>query len=164
MTRKNGMGRISYRGIMALGIGLLFLWFSLRPEHFEEAPPVFVRIIMLAAGVGLGFGGIISMHFFWKRGNLVRSGMPVVADICVLQDNDTDRGTETVHVRVNGHCQALGVDRSGVVHKYVDGVVRRGDVWLDDKGTVHAIAVLGEHFKPLIGGREIPADRFGTKV
>jgi len=163
MTYGEGIGRLVNRGLFALGIGLIFMWFSLKPEHFEEAPPFFIRVIMFAAGAGLAYGGVVSMCFYWKRGNLLRSNTPVAAEICVLEDDDSDRGTETVHVRVNGCCQALGVDRSGVVHKYVDGVVRWGDVWLDDKGTVYAIAISGEHLKPLIGGRQIPTDRFGAK-
>jgi hypothetical protein len=163
MTHGTGIGRIVNRGLLALGIGLMFMWFSLRPEHFEEAPPVFIRIIMFAAGAALTYAGVLSMRFSWKRGNLLRSDTPVAAEICVLADDDPDRGTETVHVRVNGRCQALGVDRSGAVHKYVDGIVRWGDVWLDDEGLVHAIAISDEHFKPLIGGRDIPADRFGAK-
>lgn len=163
MLRNKGMGRVSYRGMLAFGIGLIFLWFSLMPEHFDEAPPFFIRVIMFVTGAGLALGGILSMRYVWKRGNLVRSNTPVPAEICVLEDDDSDRGIETVHVRINGRCQALGVDRSGVVHKYVDGMVRWGEVWLDDKGTVHAVSISGEHFNTLIGGREIPADRFGAK-
>ncbi len=163
MTYGKEIGRFVNRGLLGLGIGLLFMWFSLKPEAFEEAPPFFIRVIMFAAGAGAACVGVVSMRFFWKRGKLVGSGMSVAAEICVLEDDDPDRGTETVHVRVNGTCQALGVDRSGVVHKYIDGVVRRGDVWLDDKGTVYAIAVSGQHFKTLMDGRHIPADRFGAK-
>ena len=139
------------------------MWFSLQPEDFAETPPLFIRVIMFVAGAGLAYGGVASMRFFWKRANLVRSNSPVAAEICVLEDEDSERGSETVHVRVNGGCQALGVDRSGVVHKYIDGAVRWGDVWLDDKGTVYAVAVSGERFNTLIGGREIPAGSFGAE-
>jgi hypothetical protein len=163
MQRNRGAGKLSYRGIMALGIGLVFVWFALNPEHFNEALPFFVRVIMFVAGSGLAFGGILSMRFVWKRSNLVRSNVPVAAEICVLEDDDSDRGTETVHVRINGRCQALGVDPSGVVHNYVDGKVRWGEVWLDEQGKVYAIAMSSKHFNTLIGGREIPADRFGKK-
>lgn len=163
MSPKKGMGKLSYRGIMALGIGLVFLWFSLKPEHFDESPPFFVLVIMFVAGAGLAYGGVASLRFVWKRGRFVRTTSPVVAEICVLEDDDSDRGTETVHVRVNGYCQALGVDRSGAVQKYLDGKIRWGEVWLDDHGTVHAIAISGEHLNTLVGGREIPADCFGTK-
>jgi hypothetical protein len=154
------VGGVSYRGFMALGIGLVFVWLAVRPDLFNKAPPLFLRAIMFVSGAVLAYGGIVSIRFFWKRRNLVRSNIPVDAEICVLLDDDPDRSTETVHVRVNGRCQALCVDRSGAARKYVDGTVRRGDVWLDDNGTVHAIAISGEHFKPLRGG--IPVDRFGA--
>lgn len=100
MTYGEGIGRLVNRGLFALGIGLIFMWFSLQPEYFEEAPPFFIRVIMFAAGAGLAYGGVVSMCFYWKRGNLLRSNTPVPAEICVLEDNDSDRGTETVHVRV----------------------------------------------------------------
>lgn len=96
---------------------------------------------MFAAGAGLACDGVLSMRYIWKRSNLVRSNTPVAAEICVLEDDDSDRGTETVHVRVNGRCQAMGVDRSGAVHEYVDGIVRRGEVWLDANGIVYAAAI-----------------------
>ncbi len=158
------MGRLSYRGLMALGIGLAFIWFAVNPEYFnDERPPFLLLIIMFASGAGLAFCGIISLWFVWVRSGLVRRQAPVAAEICVLEDDDSERGTETVHVRVRGRCQALGVDRSGVVRKYVDGTVRWGEVWLDDKDRVHAIALEGDHFNTLIGGREIRADAFGNK-
>lgn len=163
MPGNKRIGRLSYRGILALGIGLVFLWFAVNPELFDEAPPFPIRVIMFAAGAGLVYGGVLSMRYMWKRSNLVRSNTPVAAEICVLEDDDYDRGTETVHVRVNGRCQAMGVDRSGAVHRYVDGIVRRGEVWLDANGTVYAVAISGEHFNTLIGGREIPPDGFGVK-
>lgn len=163
MPGNKRLGRVSYRGIMALGIGLVFVWFAVRPELFDEAPPFSIRVIMFVAGAGLAYGGALSMRYIWKRSNLVRSNTPVAAEICVLKDDDSDRGTETVHVRVNGRCQAMGVDRTGAVHKYVDGIVRRGEVWLDANGTVYAVAISREHFNTLIGGREIPVNRFGSK-
>jgi len=163
MSGNKRLGRVSYRGIIALSIAQMFVWLAVMPDLFDEAPPLVIRVIMFLAGAAMSYTAVISMRFFWKRGNLVRLNVPVDAEICVLLDEDTDRNTETVHIRVNGRCQALGVVRSGAVRKYVDGAVRRGEVWLDDKGTVHAIAVSGEHFKPLIGGREIPADRFGAR-
>lgn len=164
MPGNKGKGRVSYRGAPALGIGLVFLWFAVKPEHFKEAPPLLVRVIMLAASAGLAYGGVLSMRHIWKRGNLVRSNAPVAAEICVLEDDDSDRGPETVHVRANGRCQAMGVDRSGAVQKYVDGIVCRGEVWLDANDTVYAVAIWREHFNTLIGGREIPEGRFGAKA
>jgi len=163
MTYGKEIGRFVNRGLLGLGIGLLFMWFSLKPEAFEEAPPFLIRVIMFAAGAGAAGVGVVSMRFFWKRGKLLRSKTSVAAEICVLEDDDSERGTETVHVRINGCCQTLSVERSGVVHKYIDGIVRWGNVWLDDKGTIYAIAVSGQHFKPLIAGRQISADRFGAK-
>lgn len=162
MPRNNGLGKLSYRGILAFAIGLVFMWFSLNPQSFnDDVPPIFVLVIMFLAGAALFVGGIISQRFVGKRSNLVRMQKPVTAEICVL--NDDDRGTETVHVLVNGHCQALGVDRSGVVQKYLDGKVHPGEVWLDDNGKVHAIAISGKHFNTLIGGSAIPADLFGKR-
>ncbi len=163
MPRSAGLGRLSYRGILALGIGLVFIWFALHPGHFnDDVPPIFIRLIMLVSGAGLVCVGIASVLFVWRRSQTVRSQSPVAAEICVLEDDDLDRSTETVHVRINGRCQALGVDRSdGVVHKYLDGKVRRGDVWLNEKGMVHAVSISGEHFNTLIGGRTIPDDCFG---
>lgn len=163
MQRNKGLGRISYRGIMALGIGSMFVWLSLKSEHFEETPPLFLLVIMFIAGSALAFGGIASLRFVWKRNDLVRSSTPVAAEICVLENDDSDRGTETVHLRVDDRCQALGVDRSGAVLKYVDGQIRWGEVWLDGNGRVYAIAISGEHFNTLIGGREIPGNCFGTE-
>jgi len=164
MSRNKAMGRLSYRGILALIIGLMFIYFSVKPEVFnDDIPPFPVRLIMVAAGAGLLFGGVASQLFVWKRSHLVRSQSPQAAEICVLEDDDTDRSTETVHVRMNGRCEALGVDRSGVVSRLVDGKVRWGDVWLDENGRVHAIAVSGEHLNTLIGGREIPVDCFAEK-
>lgn len=162
MSRYKGRGKLSYRGILALGIGLMFVWFSLKPEHFDETPPLFLLVIMFIAGSALAYGGIASLRFVWKRSSLVRSDTPVSAEICVLEDDDSDRGTETVHVRFDDRCRALGVDRSGAVRKYVDGRIRWGEVWLDDHGTVHAVAISGEHFNTLVGGREIPGECFGT--
>ncbi|MGE3246649.1 MAG: hypothetical protein AB7F96_07770 [Beijerinckiaceae bacterium] len=162
MPRYPGKGRISYRGVMALVIGLMFVWFALQPEYFDNhAPPFAILAVMFVAGAALVYGGIASLRFVWKRSELVRTGVRSPAEICVLADDDTDRGSETVHVRVNGRCQALGVDRSGAVAKFNDGKVRSGEVWLDENGAVHAIAISGEHFNTLIGGREIPAGTFG---
>jgi hypothetical protein len=164
VLQNKGLGKVSYRGIAALGIGLLFIWFALNPQHFnDDTPPFFVLVIMFVAGVRLAYGGIVSLRFVWKRSYLVRSNASVAAEICVLEDHDSDRGTETVHVRINSRCQALGVDRSAVAHRYVDGKVRWGKAWLDEKGNVLALAISGEHFNTLIGGREIPADCFGEK-
>jgi hypothetical protein len=109
------------------------------------------------------YGGIGSLRFVWQRSGLTGSQPAVPAEICVLEDDDDDRGTETVHVRLAGRCQALGVERSGKVRKYVDGKVRWGEAWLNQNGIVQAIAISGEHFNTLDGGREIPADRFGAK-
>lgn len=162
MPRNTGKGRLSYRGILALAIGLVFLWFALNPELFnDDTPPLFIFVIMFIAGAGLAYGGIASLWFVWQRSGLIGSQPSVPAEICVLEDDDSDRGTETVHVRINGRCQALGVDRAGAVHKYVDGKVRWGEVWLNQKGMVLAIAISGEHFNTLIGGRSIPEDSFG---
>ncbi len=164
MAHHTGEGRISYRGIMALVIGLMFIWFALQPEYFNnDAPPFVILVIMFLAGAALVYGGIASLRFVWRRGDLVRSGARSPAEICVLRDDDTDRGSETVHVRMNGRCQAIGVDRSGAVAKFNDGRVRKGEVWLDQNGAVHAIAISGEHFNTLIGGREIPEEYFGKK-
>ena len=164
MLQNKGLGKVSYRGIGALGIGLVFIWFALNPQHFnDDTPPFFVLVIMFLAGVGLVYGGIASLRFVWKRSYLVRTNASVAAEICDLEDDDNERGTETVHVRINGRCQALGVDRSGAVRNYVDGKVRWGEVWLDPNGGVHAIAISGEHFNTLIGGRQIPAACFGGK-
>jgi hypothetical protein len=164
MSRNRAIGRLSYRGILALFIGLVFISFSVKPELFnDDIPPFPVRLIMAMAGAGLFFAGIASQLFVWRRSQLIRTQRPLAAEICVIKDDDTERNTETVHVRMNGRCQALGVDRSGVVSRLIDGKVRWGDVWLDDCGRVHAIAISGEHFNTLIGGREIPAGCFGEK-
>jgi hypothetical protein len=164
MPRSRGLGRLSYRGVFALCIGLVFIWFALNPQHFnDDVPPVFVIVIMFVAGAALSYGGAVSLRFVWRRGNLVRSSSSVAAEICVLEDDDTDRGTDTVHVRIGGRCQALGVDPSGVVRKFADGQVRWGEAWLDDNGKVHAVVLSGSHLNTLIGGREIPAAQFGVK-
>jgi hypothetical protein len=146
---------------MALCIGLMFMWLALNPAHFEEKPPLVLLVIMFVAGAALAYGGIASLRFVWTRSRLLRSSDPVAAEICVLENDDSERGTETVHVRFDGRCQALGVDRSGVVQRYLDGKIRRGEVWLDADGTVHAIAIDGDHFNTLIGGRDIPGHGFG---
>ena len=164
MPRRKGIGKLSYRGLAALVIGVLFIWFSLNPHHFnDDVPPFLILVIMFVAGGALSFGGFISQRFVWKRGNLVRSQRPLAAEICVLEDEDHERNTETVHVRVNDQCQSLGVDRSRVARRYADGKVRWGEVWLDERGMVHAIAISGEHLNTLIGGRAIPVEYFGTK-
>lgn len=141
-------------------IGLTFLWFSFRPQSFEVNPPFFIMVIMFLAGLMLCYGGIASLLFVAKRSGLVQSQSPVPAEICVLEDDDDDRGSETVHVRINGECQALGADRSGPVRKYVDNRIRQGEVWLDNTGKVYAIAIEGNHLNTLIGGRDIPAASF----
>jgi hypothetical protein len=174
MARKTGQGRISFRGILALAIGLMWLWFAWNPETYgnDNNPPLpwLVRVILFVGGAALMYGGIGSLRFVWQRSGLIGSQPSVPAEICVLEDDDDDRGGETVHVRLAGRhvrlagrCQALDVERSGKVRKYVDGKVRWGEVWLHQNGMVQAIAISGEHFNTLIGGREIPADRFGAK-
>lgn len=122
---------------------------------------MFIRAILFVGGVALIYGGIRSLRFVWKRSGLIGSQPPVPAEICVLEDDDDDRGTETVHVRLAGRCQALDVERSGKVLKYVDGTVRWGEVWLNQNGIVRAIAISGEHFNTLDVGRAIPEDGFG---
>jgi hypothetical protein len=162
MTRDKGTGRLSYRGLLAVGIGAIFIWFSLSPQSFaDDVPPLAVRVIMFLAGAALVYGGAASLLFVWKRGGMVRSHEPVAAEIYVLEDDDSDRTTETVHVRVDGRCQSIGVDRSGAVQNYLDGKVRWGEAWLNEKGMVFAVAISGEHFNTLIGGTEIPAASFG---
>ncbi|MFN9009936.1 MAG: hypothetical protein ACK5WH_12475 [Hyphomonadaceae bacterium] len=165
MARKTGKGRISFRGILALAIGLVWVWFALNPEGYgnDNTPPfpLLIRAILLVGGVALIYGGISSLRFVWKRSGLIGSQPSVPAEICVLEDDDDDRGTETVHVRIAGRCQALDVERSGKVRKYVDGKVRRGEVWLNQNGMVQAIAISGEHFNTLDVGRAIPEDGFG---
>lgn len=165
MPQRKGTGRVSYRGLLALGIGLVFIWFALNPAYFnEDTPPFFILIIMFLTGAGLASGGISSLRFVWKRSHLVRSTAPRAAEICVLVDDDSERNTETVHLRIGDRFQALGVDCSGAVHQFADGAVRAGEVWLDDTGRVYAIAIAGHHFNTLIGGHEIPADAFGVKT
>lgn len=162
MARNTGKGKLSFRGLMAFAIGLVFLWFALNPKHFnDDVPPLFILVIMFISGAALAYGGLASLWFVWQRSGLIGSQSSVPAEICVLEDDDSDRGSETVHVRINGQCQALGVDRSGAVRKYVDGKVRWGEVWLNQSGMVQAIAISGEHFNTLIGGRSIPDDGFG---
>lgn len=162
MPRFTGKGKLSFRGIMAFVIGLVFIWFALNPEHFNEnIPPLFILVIMFLSGAGLVYGGITSFWFVWQRSGLTGSQSSVSAEICILEDDDSERGSETVHVRISGRCQALGVDRSGAVRKYVDGKIRWGEVWLNKTGMVQAIAISGEHFNTLIGGRAIPDDGFG---
>jgi hypothetical protein len=172
MARKTGQGRISFRGMLALAIGLMWLWFAWNPEGYgnDNTPPfpLLIRAILLVGGVALIYGGISSLRFAWKRSGLIGSQPSVPAEICVLEDDDDDRGGETVHVRLAGRhvrlagrCQALGVERSGKVRKYVDGKVRWGEVWLNHNGMVQAIAISGEHFNTLDGGRAIPEDGFG---
>lgn len=164
MLQNKGLGKVSYRGIGALGIGLVFIWLALNPQHFnDDTPPFFFLVIMFLAGVGGVYGGIASLRFVWRRSYLVRTNASVAAEICVLEDDDDERGAETVHVRINGRCQALRVDHSGAVRNYVDGKVRWGEVWLDPNGRVHAIAISGEHFNTLTEGRQIPAECFGGK-
>jgi hypothetical protein len=167
MARKTGKGKISFRGILALAIGLMWLWFALNPETYgnDSNPPLpwLVRIILFVGGAALIYGGIGSLRFVWQRSGLIGSQPSVPAEICILEGADDDRGTETVHVRLAGRCQTLGVDRSGKVLKYVDGKVRWGEVWLNKNGMVQAVAISGEHLNTLIEGREIPADRFGAK-
>jgi len=57
MARKTGKGRISFRGILALAIGLVWLWFAWNPETYgyENNPPLplFVRAILFVGGVAL---------------------------------------------------------------------------------------------------------------
>ena len=165
MARKTGKGKISFRGILGLAIGLVWLWFALNPEGFvnDNTPrlPLLIRVILFIGGVGLTYGGIASLWFVWQRSGLIGSQPSVPAEICVLEDDDDDRGGETVHVRLAGRCQALDVERSGKVRKYVDGKVRWGEVWLNQNGMVQAIAISGEHFNTLDGGRAIPDDGFG---
>ena len=167
MARKTGKGKISFRGVLGLAIGLVWIWFALNPETYgnDSNPllPWLVRVILFVGGAALIYGGIGSLRFVWQRSGLIGSQPSVPAEICVLEDDDDDRGAETVHVRLAGRCQALDVERSGKVRKYVDGKVRWGEVWLHQNGMVQAIAISGEHFNTLIGGREIPADRFGAK-
>jgi hypothetical protein len=165
MARKTGQGRISFRGILALATGLMWLWFALNPETYgpDNPPPVpwLIRVILFVGGAALIYGGIGSLRFVWQRSGLIGSQQSVPAEICVLEDDDDDRGGETVHVRLAGRCQALDVERSGKVLKYVDGTVRWGEVWLNQNGMVQAIAISGEHFNTLDGGRAIPEDGFG---
>jgi hypothetical protein len=172
MARKTGKGRISFRGILGLAIGLGWFWFAWNPETYgyENNPPLpwFVRPFLFIGGVALIYGGISSLKFVWQRGSLIGSQPSVPAEICVLEGDDDDRGGETVHVRLAGRyvrlagrCQALDVERSGMVLNYVDGKVRRGEVWLNQNGMVQAIAISGEHFNTLTGGRAIPEDGFG---
>jgi len=167
MVRKTSKGKISFRGILALAIGLVWVWFALTGETYgpDNPPPLpwLVRVILFAGGAALMYGGIGSLRFVWQRSGLIGSQPSVPAEICVLEDDDDDRATETVHVRLAGRCQALGVERSGKVRNYVDGKVRWGEAWLNQNGIVQAIAISGEHFNTLDGGREIPADRFGAK-
>jgi hypothetical protein len=167
MARKTGKGKISFRGVLGLAIGLVWIWFALNPETYgnDSNPPLpwLVRVILFVGGAALIYGGIGSLRFVWQRSGLIGSQPSVPAEICVLEDDDDDRGTETVHVRLAGRCQALSVERSGKVRKYVDGKVRWGEAWLNQNGIVQAIAISGEHFNTLDGGREIPADRFGAK-
>ncbi len=160
MARRNGQGRLSGRGILALTIGLVFVWFSFRPQSFDVTPPFFILVMMFLAGSMLCYGGISSLLFVSKRSRLVQKQAPVSAEICVLVDDDEDRGTETVHVRINGKCQALGVGRSGPVKKYIDNQVRQGEVWLDETGKVYAVALDGNHLNTLIGGRYVEASSF----
>jgi hypothetical protein len=165
MARKTGKGKISFRGSLALAIGLVWLWFALNPEGYgnDITPPfpLLIRGILFIGGVALIYGGIGSLRFVWQRSGLIGSQPSVPAEICVLEDDDDDRGTETVHVRLDGRCQAVDVERSGKVRKYVDGKVWWGEVWLNQNGMVQAIAISGEHFNTLIGGRAIPEDGFG---
>lgn len=172
MARKTGKGRISFRGILALAIGLVWLWFAWNGETYgyENNPPLpwLARAFLFIGGAALIYGGIGSLRFVWQRGGLIGSQPSVPAEICVLEDDDDDRGRETVHVRLAGRhvrlagrCQALDVERSGKVLKYVDGKVRWGEVWLNQNGMVQAIAISGEHFNTLDGGRAIPEDGFG---
>ncbi len=164
MFRRNGQGKISYRGLMALVIGLVFIWFAVNSEAFEDdIPPLAILVIMFLAGAALVYGGLASLRFVWNRSNLVRFGNALDAEICVLIDDDTERGTETVHVRFNGKCQALGVDPAGVSGTYNDGKIRKGQAWIDERGKVHAVAIDGKHFNTLIGGTEIPAAEFGNQ-
>ena len=167
MVRKTGKGKISFRGILFLAIGSVWIWCALNPETYgnDSNPPLPwpVRAFLFIGGAAAIYGGIGSLRFAWERSGLIGLQPSVPAEICVLEDDDDDRGAETVHVRLAGRCQALGVERSGKVRKYVDGKVRWGEVWLHQNGMVQAIAISGEHFNTLIGGREIPADRFGAK-
>jgi hypothetical protein len=167
LRRKAGMSKISFRGVLGLAIGLVWIWFALNPEAYgndnNPSLPWLVRVILFVGGAALMYGGIGSLRFVWQRSGLIGSQPSVPAEICVLEDDDDDRGTETVHVRLAGRCQALSVERSGKVRKYVDGKVRWGEAWLNQTGIVQAIAISGEHFNTLDGGREIPADRFGAK-
>ena len=167
MVRKTGKGKISFRGILFLAIGSVWIWCALNPETYgnDNNPPLpwIIRTVLFIGGAALIYGGIGSLRFVWQRSGLIGSQPSVPAEICVLEEDDDDRATETVHVRLAGRCQTLGVERSGKVRKYVDGKVRWGEVWLNKTGMVHAIAISGEHLNTLSEGRDIPADRFGAK-
>ena len=165
MALQTGKGKISFRGVLGLAIGLVWIWFALYPETYgnDSSPPLPwpVRAFLFIGGAAAIYGGIGSLRFAWQRSGLIGSQPSVPAEICILEEADDDRGTETVHVRLAGRCQTLGVDRSGKVLKYVDGKVRWGEVWLNQNGMVQAIAISGEHFNTLIGGRAIPEGGFG---
>ncbi|MDZ7823038.1 MAG: hypothetical protein U5K75_02660 [Ahrensia sp.] len=134
----------------------VFISFVVKSEAFSDAPPLFIQIIMFLVGIVLLTMGMSSLRFVWKRAITIQSKNLVIGEIRVLKDDDADRSTETVHVRVNNNAYAVGADRSVTANKYGDGKIRSGEVWLDDEGKLFAIATSGEHFNTLLGGRNIP--------
>ena len=144
-------GLISYRGILAIGIGSLFLWLFFNPAALdEEELPTLLAGILLLVGICLIVVGIVLIVFVYKRFRLLRDVAPADAEVVIRVDDTCDSTTYTLDIRLPDGEWAIGAVGNKTVDLYGKDIPHRAQVWRDPKtGAPYAVAINGHHFNTL---------------
>lgn len=142
---------ISFRGILAIGVGAMFLVIALRPDVLgNDQPPLAILIIVFLMGSLAFVGGIVSVHFVWRRHFAKRNVPPLAADVYLVPAKDSDDTTYDAYVRTHGQVWCAVIVKNSASARLADGVVRSGRVWADERtGAPLAIAIDGRQLNTL---------------
>jgi len=92
---------ISYRGIAALAIGLVFLAFAVEPGAFDpNQPPAAVRVIVFLSGGALVALGVFSCLWVWRRSRTLRDSRPELgkARLHISEDSESTSYEFVLHL------------------------------------------------------------------
>jgi signal transduction histidine kinase len=158
-TRRQRIARmISYRGLLAVAAGVLFLALAFRPTRFgDDVPPVFIAAVLVVAGLGLVAMGVLSLRFVFRRAMSLRDVAPVQAEIIIQPNEDCDSAVYTLDVRLAGTRWSVGAAGNKAIYLHETGVAHRAEVWPDAKtGAPVAIAINGLQVNTLPTPRRWP--------
>jgi hypothetical protein len=156
---------ISYRGVLCLAVGALFIVLSANRLPNPDTPPFLIRALLGVVGVAMIVAGLALLRKVWRGHWVVTQNAPVQGKVTVLPDPLAEDGARTVNVNLADARWVVATDVSGPSETALDdGVTRDASVWLDPRdGSPAAIEIDGHRLNLIPGKRRIAPAGLGAQ-